>query len=165
MRRAILAWGIVLAVASPAGTLALPQAYAAEATAQSRGGQRVTKVRPTPGSSRGRQSGAARTAALSPVQRQLARNSNLASRLTDRLPKGFDAVSASSGFRTLGQFAAAVTASNNLEIPFVTLKSRIVDRRVSLGDAIRELRPSADHRAEVRRAERDAANLIAGARR
>jgi hypothetical protein len=36
---------------------------------------------------------------------------------------------------------------------------------VSLGGAIKELRPSADHRAEVRRAERDAANLIAGARR
>jgi hypothetical protein len=156
---------MVLTVASPAGTLALLQADAAEATAQARGGQRVTEIQPTPGSSKGRPSGAARTAALSPVQRQLARNANLADRVTDRLPKGFDAVSASSGFRTLGQFAAAVAASNNLEIPFVTLKSRMVDRGVSLGEAIRELRPSADHRAEVRRAERDAASLIAGPRR
>jgi len=97
---------------------------------------------------------------LSPVQRQVERNPELARRLTELLPKGFDAVSASAGFRTLGAFVAAINAAENLDIPFVTLKSRMIDDRMSLGQAIRDLRPSADFRTEARRAERQAAALI-----
>jgi hypothetical protein len=100
------------------------------------------------------------TGAPSSVQRQLQRNPNLANQLTERLPRSFDAVSASSGFRTLGDFVAAINAANNLQIPFVTLKARMVDGRMSLGQAIRNLRPSADYRAEARRAEREAAAII-----
>jgi len=98
--------------------------------------------------------------ALSPLQRQLQSNPSLADRLTERLPRSFDAVSASSGFRNLGEFVAAINAANNLQIPFVTLKSRMIDDRMSLGQAIRNLRPSANSRAEVRRAERQAAALL-----
>jgi hypothetical protein len=98
--------------------------------------------------------------ALSPVQRQVERNPELARTLTELLPKGHDAVAASSGFRTLGEFVAATHAAQNLDIPFVTLKSRMIDDRMNLGQAIRNLRPSANFRTEVRRAERQAAALM-----
>jgi hypothetical protein len=161
MRRAILAWGIVATVViATDGTFAFQSGRGAKPAVQSPRGQPVTKAQPATRSSKGRQSVPASTQALSPLQRQLQRNPDLAARLTERLPKGFKAMPASSGFRNLGQFVAAVTASNNLEIPFVTLKKRMIDDRMSLGQAIRNLRPSADYRAEVRRAERDAAAII-----
>jgi hypothetical protein len=102
----------------------------------------------------------ASTGTLSPVQQKLQRNTNLANRLRGRLPAHIDVISAASGFRNLGQFVAAVNVSNNLGIPFVTLKSRMVDDRMSLGRAIKDLRPSADSRKEARRAEADAATLL-----
>lgn len=97
---------------------------------------------------------------LSPVQQKLQRNTNLASKMSGRLPAGSDLMTASSGFRNLGQFVAAVNVSNNLGIPFATLKSRMVDDGMSLGQAIQDLRPRADYLHEVRRAEQDAAVMI-----
>ena len=100
------------------------------------------------------------SARLSPVQRQLQQNPGLGDRLTDRLPRTLDPVSAASGFRTLHAFVAAVSASNNLQIPFVTMKARLLKNQMNLGQAIRRLRPSANYRAEVQRAEREAAAII-----
>lgn len=101
------------------------------------------------------------TGTLSPVQQKLERNTNLARKLDGRLPSGMDVVDAAAGFRNLGQFVAAVNVSNNLGIPFSQLKSRMVDDGLSLGQAIQDLRPSADYRTEVQRAERDASIVIA----
>ncbi|HJR58883.1 MAG TPA: hypothetical protein VJ813_05790 [Vicinamibacterales bacterium] len=101
------------------------------------------------------------TGTLSPVQQKLQRNTNLANKLSGRLPAHIDLMTAAAGFRNLGQFVAAVNVSNNLNIPFVTLKSRMVDDGMSLGRAIQDLRPSADFRREARRAEADATALLA----
>lgn len=98
---------------------------------------------------------------LSPVQQKLERNTNLARKLDGRLPSGMNVIDAAAGFRNLGQFVAAVNVSNNLGIPFSQLKSRMVDDGLSLGQAIQDLRPSADYRTEVQRAERDASIVIA----
>ena len=68
---------------------------------------------------------------------------------------------ASSGFRNLGQFVAAVNVSNNLGIPFAQLKTRMVDQGMSLGQAIQDARPkTTDPTVAVRRAETDADALI-----
>jgi len=64
---------------------------------------------------------------------------------------------ARSGFRNDGQFVAALHASRNLNIPFVTLKDAMTGSNpVSLGQAIHVLRPSVDATAEANRAEMQA---------
>ena len=101
------------------------------------------------------------TTTLSPVQLKLQKNTNLASKLQSRLPAGTDLTLAAAGFRNLGQFVAAVNVSNNLGIPFLELKTRMVDQGMSLGQAIQDARPTTtDTTVVVRRAETDANELI-----
>ena len=98
---------------------------------------------------------------LTKVQQKLQSNTNLASKLQSRLPAGTNLTLASSGFRNLGQFVAAVNVSNNLGIPFWQLKSRMVDQGMSLGQAIQDTRPrTTDTIVVARRAETDADVLI-----
>ena len=95
------------------------------------------------------------------MQQKLQRNTNLASKLQSRLPPGTNLQLAADGFRNLGQFVAAVNVSNNLGIPFAELKTRMVDRGMSLGQAIQDTRPrTTDTTVIVTRAERDADTMI-----
>lgn len=73
---------------------------------------------------------------LSKAQEKLLSNMELARRL--RLRLGSDPMAAAAGFRNLGQFVAAVNISNNLGISFTLLKSLMVDRGMSLGQAIQQ---------------------------
>jgi hypothetical protein len=100
------------------------------------------------------------TVTFSAVQQKLQQNTKLAAKLEGRLPAGTDVIAAASDFRNLGQFVAAVNVSNNLDIPFATLKSRMVDDGMSLGQAIKDLRPSIDSTMAVTRAEQDATVII-----
>jgi len=100
------------------------------------------------------------TPTLTAVQLKLQRNTNLASKLEGRLPAGTDLMTAAEGFRNLGQFVAAVNVSNNLGIPFVDLKTRMVDDGMSLGQAIKAERPNVDSTTELRRAETEATRVI-----
>jgi hypothetical protein len=91
---------------------------------------------------------------------RLAHNTALATRLQGLLPAGTDMQLASSGFKNLGQFVAAVHVSNNLKIAFDQLRSRVTGPEAeSLGKAIQDLRPELDHKtvkADVKIAERQA---------
>ena len=101
------------------------------------------------------------TTTLSPVQQKLQRNTNLASKLQSRLPAGTNLTTAAAGFRNLGQFVAAVNVSNNLGIPFADLKTRMVDRHMSLGQAIQDARPATSGTTVVaRHAETEADDMI-----
>jgi hypothetical protein len=100
------------------------------------------------------------TLTLTPVQEKLKKNTNLAAKLTSRLPEGTDLMLASAGFRNLGQFVAAVNVSNNLKIPFTALKTKMVTDGLSLGQAIQALRPTTSATIEVQRAEYDARGMI-----
>lgn len=100
------------------------------------------------------------TGTLSPVQRALHRNPGLSERIAQRLPPRIDVMWAASGFRDLGQFVAAVNAADNLQIPFMTLKARILDDGMNLSQAIRDLRRSSDYRKEARRAEDEAKAMM-----
>lgn len=73
----------------------------------------------------------------------VAHNPQLAARLQALLP-GVDLQDASTGFSNLGQFVAAVHVSDNLNIPFDQLKTKMVEEQMSLGAAVRALRPDAD---------------------
>lgn len=91
------------------------------------------------------------------VSDQVARNTNLAARLQGILPAGTDVQKASAGFKNLGQFVAAAHVSHNLDIPFDTLKGKMMSGDgMSLGRAIQELKPAADAKTEERNAERAA---------
>jgi hypothetical protein len=100
------------------------------------------------------------TVTLTPVQEKLKKNTNLAAKMTSRLPEGTDLMLASAGFRNLGQFVAAVNVSNNLKIPFTELKTKMVTNGSSLGQAIQALRPTASATIESQRAEYDARGMI-----
>ena len=97
---------------------------------------------------------------LTPVQQKLQRNTNLASKLEGRLPKGTDLMDASEGFRNLGQFVAAVNASYNHDLDFDKLKIAMVDDGMSLGQAMKDQRTSLDGTVEATRAQREADVLI-----
>jgi hypothetical protein len=74
---------------------------------------------------------------------------------------GKDAETACSGFKNLGQCVAAAHVAKNLDIPggFDALKAKMTGSgSVSLGKAIQELAPNADHKAEVKRANKQASN-------
>jgi len=105
-------------------------------------------------------SGTGPAVTLTPVQQKLQKNTNLANKLQGRLPAGTDLMTASSGFRNLGQFVAAVNVSNNLGIPFTQLKTRMVDDGMSLGQSIQALKPTANSTVEASHAEHDADVMI-----
>jgi len=87
----------------------------------------------------------------------LTQNTKLAGKLSALLAKQSppitDLQAASSGFKNLGQFVSAVHVSNNLHIPFTTLKTEIM-KDGSLGKAIKALRPDADSKAETKTAKK-----------
>jgi hypothetical protein len=86
----------------------------------------------------------------------LAQNKNLASKLSALLAKQnitLDQALAEPSFKNLGQFVSAVHVSNNLNIPFMTLKPEIL-KDGSLGKAIKALRPDADAKAEMKTAQK-----------
>jgi hypothetical protein len=101
------------------------------------------------------------TVTLTPVQEKLKKNTNLAAKLTSRLPEGTDLMTASAGFRTLGQFVSAVNVAYNLPgISFTELKTKIITDGMSLGQAIQALRPVSSATIEAQRAEYDARGMI-----
>ena len=87
-------------------------------------------------------------------------DARLAATLAKLLPPGTDLRAEASGFKTLGDFVAAAHVSNNLAIPFATLKAKIV-KGDSLGDAIQALRPDIDAQIEARKARAMAADDLA----
>jgi hypothetical protein len=90
------------------------------------------------------------------VSTRLNQNPALASRLQALLPAGTNIDTAANGFRNFGQFVAAAHVSQNLNIPFDQLKTRMVTDHKSLGQAIHELKPEVTTdaaKAEAKKAE------------
>ena len=92
------------------------------------------------------------------------RNHQLEQRLQELLP-GMNVSDASSGFKNWGQFVAAAHVSRNLNIPFASLKAKMIGTPpMSLGQAIQALKPAGTTtsvttstvRTEVRKAETEA---------
>jgi hypothetical protein len=93
----------------------------------------------------------------------LSQNTKLASRLGTLLPAGTDLQQAAGGFKNLGEFVAATHVSHNLGIPFENLKARTTGPdAISLGKAIKELKPEVDSKAEVKKAKKQAENDLQG---
>ena len=103
---------------------------------------------------------AAQAAAGAGIVTHIDSNPQLATQVQSMLPSGVTLSSAAAGFRNEGQFLAALNASQNLDIPFETLKTKMTGSDdMSLGGAIHASKPSiSDHDAkeEAKRAEREA---------
>ena len=97
---------------------------------------------------------------LSFVQQKLQRDPDLAAAVALRLPAGASLMDASSGFKDLGQFVAAVNASRTLGIPMQDFKRRMVGDGMPLLLAIQDLRPRSNYRLAARRAEEEAAAIL-----
>ena len=76
-------------------------------------------------------------------------------RLAALVPAGLTPEDACRGFKDLSQCSAALHVAQNLNIPFADLKDRVTSGQ-SLGTAIHSLKPKADSRREVQRAEEQA---------
>jgi hypothetical protein len=82
----------------------------------------------------------------------LQENKNLSNKLSTILAKqGITNIQqAAQGFKNLGQFVAAVHVSENLGIPFTSLKTDMMNGD-SLGKAIHALKPAVDSQTESKR--------------
>jgi hypothetical protein len=91
---------------------------------------------------------------------RLANNTTLSTRLQPLLPAGATVASASAGFQNQGEFVSALHVSRNLNIPFDSLKAKLVGQSPeSLGQAVHDLRPDLSRstvKRDVRLAERQA---------
>lgn len=87
-----------------------------------------------------------------PTLSMVPRNPKLQSRLRALLPPGLTVRQAARGFVDQSQFVSAVHVSRNLDIPFDKLKAKIVEDRMSLGQAIQVMRPDANVWRELTRA-------------
>jgi hypothetical protein len=76
-------------------------------------------------------------------------------RLAAIVPSGMSAQEACAGFRSVDECVATLHASQNLSIPFPDLKSRVTGG-AKLATAIHQLKPDANVKAEVRKAEKQA---------
>jgi hypothetical protein len=100
-----------------------------------------------------------------PVPQKIAANPALVARLQPLLPSGMTIATAATGFKNQGQFVAALHVSHNLNIPFAQLKADMTgSNRDSLGQAIHELRPTANAKAAAETAERQARADISATR-
>jgi hypothetical protein len=86
---------------------------------------------------------------------QSSASASQSTRLAALVPSGMSAQEACAGFRTVEECAATLHASQNLSIPFEDLKSRVTGG-TKLGVAIHQLKPDANVKAEVRKAEEQA---------
>jgi hypothetical protein len=94
------------------------------------------------------------------VSTKVTDNAALSARLQPLLPSGETIAAAAAGFKTQGQFVAALHVAHNLNLPFDQLKAQILGgQHESLGKAIETLRPdlgSSTVKENVKLAERQA---------
>jgi hypothetical protein len=76
-------------------------------------------------------------------------------RLAAIVPPGMSAQEACTGFKSVEECVATLHASQNLSIPFPDLKSKVAGG-AKLGAAIHQLKPDANVKAELRKAEEQA---------
>lgn len=96
------------------------------------------------------------TTGLNPIAAKIASHPQLNQKVTTLLPAGMTLNQASAGFKNQGQFLAALNVSRNLNIPFVQLKADMVTNHLSLGQAIQDLRPTANATVAAHQAEHEA---------
>ena len=104
------------------------------------------------------------TAPISPIAQKIASHPQLAQRITAMLPinpktgKPITLNQAALGFRNQGQFIAAVQAAHRLNCStcFMQIKTDMTKKGMSLGQAIQDVKKTANTTVQTRRADTDA---------
>lgn len=89
----------------------------------------------------------------------------LADRVHPLMTRGTNMTIAEKGFENAQQFAAVAHASYNLDVPFVVMKDKVLNRHESLSRAIHEMKPGVNAPIEAARAVAEARSDVAAARR
>jgi len=98
---------------------------------------------------------------LNPIAAKIASKPQLNARITAMLPKGMTLNQASRGFKNQGQFIAALHVSQNLGCDcFRQIKTDMTRRNMSLGQAIQDVKKTANTPVEVHRAESETAHDV-----
>lgn len=95
------------------------------------------------------------SAAADPAGAQSAGQSDAGTRLAAIVPPGMTPETACSGLKSLVECSAALHASQNLNIPFADVKDKLAGGQ-TLEATIHALKPGADARKEVQRAQEQA---------
>lgn len=114
---------------------------------------------PTPSSAPTKPSTPAKATPPAPtaIAERIDTHPQLVARLQPLVPAGMTLDQAAQGFKNEGQFIAALHVSHNLDIPFDKLKADMTGTdHDSLGQAIHALMPTANAKAEARKAEAEA---------
>jgi hypothetical protein len=85
-----------------------------------------------------------------------AQHPELCERLKPVLNRGADMSKAAEGFRSGQEFATVAHAARNTQVPFMLLKHRVLNERMSLASAILASHPDTNAAAEVARARAEA---------
>ena len=85
----------------------------------------------------------------------------LHARLKPVLNRGARMAVASEGFRSAEEFAAVAHAARNTNVPFMVLKHRVVNEGRTLEQALQDVKPDVDAKAEVARARAAAKSDVA----
>ena len=85
----------------------------------------------------------------------------LHARLKPVLNRGARMEVAAEGFRSAEEFATVAHAARNTSVPFMVLKHRILSEGRTLEDALRDVKPEIDAKAEVARAQAAARSDVA----
>jgi len=96
---------------------------------------------------------------------RISANTALVAKLTPLLPTGMTLADAAKGFRNEGQFIAALHAAKDLGVSFTDLKNEMTgSEHDSLGQAIHDLKPTADAKGSAKTAEGEARADISSTR-
>ncbi len=114
-----------------------------------------TRTTPAPLSLPAPAPSAAKAVSITPV------NATIRSTVKPILRSGTDINIAAEGFRTPEQFVAVARAARNLDIPFMPLKHDVLDRHMTLAQAIHAYKPNAKATLEADRAMAEARAAIA----
>ena len=104
-------------------------------------------------------SGAPRSTAASAAMP--ASEPRLHDRLKPVLNRGAQMSVAAEGFRSGEEFATVAHAARNTNVPFMVLKHRVVDEGRTLEEALRDVKPGIDAKAEAARAQAAAKSDVA----
>jgi hypothetical protein len=138
--------------------LTLKPAYAAteHAHGPKATGKPPTTGKPTSGATTGPTS-TSPSIQLNPIAAKISSKPQLGARITAMLPKGMTLNQASMGFKNQGQFIAALHVSQNLGCDcFKQLQTDMTKKHMSLGQAIQDVKKTANSGVEVRKAETEA---------
>ena len=103
------------------------------------------------------------TTQLNPIAAKIASKPQLNARLTAMLPKNTTLNQASMGFKNQGQFIAALHVSQNLGCDcFKQIQTDMTKKGMSLGQAIQDVKKTANSTVEAQKAETEASNDLKG---